>query len=394
MSRFHSYINSAKEILTAYKGNEPFASFIKKQFSANKKFGSKDRKQISHLCYCWFRLGKMFETVAIEERLLIGLFLCSNEGNDILMHLKPEWNEKVHLTVDAKLSVVNYPFDTEQIFPLTNELSNEIDKNSFALSHLIQPDLYLRMRPGQQEKVMNKLQAAGISFEKMNDACIAMPNATKIEEVLLLNKEAVVQDYSSQDVGELLNTVGNSFSKITKQLRVWDCCAASGGKAIMAYDLMPGIELTVSDIRNSILTSLQNRFADAGIKKYNSFVADLSDASFVSHHSLYDLIIADVPCSGSGTWGRTPEQLHFFNAKKMEEYVSLQKKIVNNIIPYIKKDGFLLYITCSVFEKENEGIVHFVKERPEMELIEMKLLKGYELKADTMFAALFKKKNL
>jgi len=394
MSRFHSYINSAKEILTGYKGNEPFAAFIKKQFSANKKFGSKDRKQISHLCYCWFRLGKLFETVAMEERMMIGLFLCSNDGNDIMMHLKPEWNEKAHLTVDAKLSVVNYPFDPEQIFPFMNELSNEIDKNRFALSHLIQPDLYLRMRPGQQEKVMSKLQAAGLSFKSISDSCVGLTNTSKIDDVITLNKEAVVQDYSSQRVGEFLDSARNSFSNPSTPLRVWDCCAASGGKAIMAYDLMPGIELTVSDIRNSILTNLQDRFAEAGIKKYNSFVADLSDASFVSHHSLYDLIIADVPCSGSGTWGRTPEQLHFFNAKKIEEYASLQKKIVNNIIPYIKKDGFLLYITCSVFEKENELVVHFVKENPEMELIEMKLLKGYEVKADTMFAALFKKKNL
>ena len=314
MSRFHSYINSAKEILTAYKGNEPFASFIKKQFSANKKFGSKDRKQISHLCYCWFRLGKLFETVVMEERMLIGLFLCSNEGNDILMNLKPEWNGKANLPIDAKLSVVNYPFDPEQIFPFTNELSNEIDINVFALSHLTQPDLFLRIRPGQKEKVTSKLLTAGILFQLLNDICIALPNATKINEVIELNKEAVVQDYSSQRVGELLKII--NYQSSNYQFSVWDCCAASGGKAIMVYDLMPNIELTVSDIRNSILTNLQARFAEAGIKKYNSFVADLSDASFVSHHSLYDIIITDVPCSGSGTWGRTPEQLHFFNANK------------------------------------------------------------------------------
>ena len=389
MSRFHSYINSAKEILTAYKGNEPFASFIKKQFSANKKFGSKDRKQISHLCYCWFRLGKLFETVVMEERMLIGLFLCSNEGNDILMNLKPEWNGKANLPVAEKLSVVNYSFDATQIFPFTNELSHEVDKNVFALSHLTQPDLFLRIRPGQKEKVTSKLLTAGILFQLLNDICIALPNATKINEVIELNKEAVVQDYSSQRVGELLKII--NYQSSNYQFSVWDCCAASGGKAMMVYDLMPNIELTVSDIRNSILTNLQNRFAEAGIKKYNSFVADLSDSSFVSHHSSYDLMIADVPCSGSGTWGRTPEQLHFFKSTKIEEYASLQQKIVSNIIPYIKNEGFLLYITCSVFEKENEGVVHFIKENPEMELIEMKLLKGYEEKADTMFAALFKK---
>ena len=68
MSRYHSYINSAKQILELYKGDEPFASFLKKYFGANKKFGSKDRKQVSHLCYCFFRLGKTAMALQIEER--------------------------------------------------------------------------------------------------------------------------------------------------------------------------------------------------------------------------------------------------------------------------------------------------------------------------------------
>jgi len=57
MSRYFSYLNSTKGILSAYNGEEPFASFIKKYFAVHKKFGSRDRKQISHLCYCYFRLG-------------------------------------------------------------------------------------------------------------------------------------------------------------------------------------------------------------------------------------------------------------------------------------------------------------------------------------------------
>lgn len=160
----------------------------------------------------------------------------------------------------------------------------------------------------------------------------------------------------------------------------------------MTYDLFPAVELTVSDIRNSILANLEARFAEAGIKKYNSFVADLSDSSFVSHYSGYDLLIADVPCSGSGTWGRTPEQLVFFPEAKTDEYASLQKKIAWNVIPYIKKGGYFLYITCSVFRKENEEVVEYIKKNPELELTEMKVLKGYDVKADTMFAALFRKK--
>ncbi len=390
MSRFYSYVNSAKEIISAYKGNEPFASFIRKQFNANKKFGGKDRKQISHLCYCFFRLGNMFKNVATEERLLMALFLCSSEANAILATLKPEWNEQTSLPLEQKLELLNTEADTKDLFPCFNELSADLDADAFAWSHLQQPDLFLRIRPGQQERVMSKLETAGISFQTISETCLALPNTTKLDEVLLLNKEAVVQDLSSQRVGEFFNIAKASFPK-SAQARIWDCCAASGGKSIIAYDLLPNIELTVSDIRNSILVNLQSRFEEAGIKKYNSFVADLSDPSFVSHHSAYDLIITDVPCTGSGTWGRTPEQLCFFDEKKINEYAALQKKIAANVIPYIRKEGLLLYITCSVFKKENEEAVDFICETKQMKLIEAKLLKGYDQKADTMFAALFKK---
>jgi 16S rRNA (cytosine967-C5)-methyltransferase len=95
MSRFHSYINSAIEILKTYKGEEPFAGFLKKYFGEHKKFGSRDRKQVSQLCYCFFRLGRLNNGAMIDEILLQGLFLCLDGPNEILGELKPEWNDKM-----------------------------------------------------------------------------------------------------------------------------------------------------------------------------------------------------------------------------------------------------------------------------------------------------------
>src|SRR5258705_12128623 len=96
MNRYHSYLNNATQILEQYKGEEPFASFLKKYFLGQKKYGSTDRKQIAHLCYCYFRLGKLLLNIPIEERILISLFLCSNKPNEILQQLKPEWNKSVN----------------------------------------------------------------------------------------------------------------------------------------------------------------------------------------------------------------------------------------------------------------------------------------------------------
>ncbi|MDQ6904312.1 MAG: Fmu (Sun) domain-containing protein, partial [Bacteroidota bacterium] len=96
-----------------------------------------------------------------------------------------------------------------------------------------------------------------------------------------------------------------------------------------------------------------------------------------------------VPCTGSGTWARTPEQLSFFHKKEIDKYVLLQRNIIKNAVPQLKKNAHLLYITCSVFKKENEENVSFIEKNLRLKLVKMNYLKGYKMQADTLFAALF-----
>ena len=251
-----------------------------------------------------------------------------------------------------------------------------------------QPLLYLRIRPGKKKAVSSKLENASIAFDFIGDDCIALANSSKIDEVIELNKEAVVQDYNSQRIGELFQSVKHQTSN--SKLSVWDCCAASGGKSILAYDILPNILLTVSDVRESILRNLKKRFGQAGISNYKSFVADLSAHSpLTTHHSPFDFIICDAPCSGSGTWSRTPEQLHFFKKEKIDQYAQLQKKITVNAAQHLKEKGYFVYITCSVFKKENEEVVGFIQKNTRLQLVNAQYFKGYNEKADTLFAALF-----
>jgi 16S rRNA (cytosine967-C5)-methyltransferase len=362
---------------------------LKKYFSQNKKHGSKDRKQIAALCYHYFRVGMAVSSlVSIDEKLLLATFLIEKEPSSILEKLKPEWNEKITLDLQQKIEMVKDFFLLEKLFPFKNELSDEISFHQFSLSFLIQPKLFFRIRPGFQKQVFDKLKTAEISFEKINENCLAFSNAEKISDVVDVDKEAVIQDFNSQHT---LNLLTSHVAHQTSNISVWDCCAASGGKSILAFDLLKSIQLTVTDTRKSILENLRKRFAKAGIKKYDSFVADVSASSF-AFEKKFDLIIADVPCSGSGTWSRTPEQLIFFNEKKIQGYSILQKKIVSNVVKSLNDEAYLLYITCSVFEKENEENINFFKEKLGLEFIESNYFKGYEMQADTLFAALLRKK--
>jgi 16S rRNA (cytosine967-C5)-methyltransferase len=392
----HSYLQSSIKILNEYKGEEPFASFLKKYFGRNKKYGSKDRKQVGHLCYCYLRLGKALLNISIEERILIGLFLCSDRHSEILEQLKSGWNKKIESPLKEKLVIINSSLLIENVFPWEGELSKGIDYEKFCESFFIQPDLFIRVRPGHEKEVKAKLFEHGINFSEISSSCLSLPNASKIESIIDLDKEAVVQDLSSQQTGELAknfkilqrSAIGENSSL---KVKVWDCCAGSGGKSIMLYDIDPGIELTVSDIRESILINLKKRFERAGVKNYKLSIADLTLPNLKSQISNFEFIICDAPCTGSGTWSRTPEQLYFFDEKKTVQFASLQKKIVSNIVPRLKEGGCILYITCSVFKKENEEVVSFIKDNFGLQLIKMELFKGYDKKADTMFAALFKK---
>lgn len=324
--------------------------------------------------------------LSTEERILAGLFLCSADSNEMLQNLKPAWNEKVKLTVLEKLSFINYQLSS--LFPWKDELSAGIDYEKLCESFFVQPDLFLRLRPGKEKTVKQKLAKAEIEFIEISDSCLALPNASKIDSVINPDNEAVIQDYNSQQIGGYFKNY--KPQTINYKLKVWDCCAGSGGKSIMAYDTIPGIDLTVSDVRESILANLKKRFEKAGIKKYETFICDLRSQSQIPG-SQFQLIICDAPCTGSGTWSRTPEQLYFFDENKIEEYASLQKKIVSHVIPHLQPGGIFIYITCSVFKKENEEIIEFIKQNSLLRLKQMELLKGYDKKADSMFAALLKK---
>lgn len=389
---FQRYLDFAVSILEKYTGEEPFHIYLKKYFSVNKKHGSRDRKHISALCYHYFRIGNgVIEKVGIKEKILIADFLLSTKSPELLKEFQPQLFEYVELALPEKIEKISSFFSLENIFPFNKELSGEINATAFNLSFLKQPKLFVRIRPGNALKVLNELNAAGISFERITENCLAFDEKEKISDFVKVDKEVVIQDYNSQRVAEFFLPLEYSEKQ---PLKIWDCCAASGGKSILAFDFFKNILLTATDVRKNILINLKQRFQRAGLKYYHAFVADVSSTpAFTLSQKKFDLIIADVPCSGSGTWSRTPEQLLYFPTGKINDYVGLQRNIVMNAQEHLEENGYFLYVTCSVFKKENEDNVQFFVENLPLQLMKSDYLEGYEMQADTLFAALFQKKT-
>lgn len=350
--------------------------------------GSSDRRWATRHIYSFFRLGKALAALKNEERLSIADFLCHDTLSLIVEKNLPELKDSITLPLAEKLTLVKarYPdFDQEKVYPFHANLSEDINREAFLTSFFKQPDLFIRVAAEDSSAIISKLKDENIAVNPITDTALALPNGTKLEAVL---KEGSyqVQDLSSQHTG--------AYFKPNKWDKWWDCCAASGGKTLLLHSFEPVIELLVSDLRESVLLNLDERFRLAGIKKYHKKELDLlKNNDQVLHHYQFDGIILDAPCTGSGTWGRTPEMLTFFEERKITQFAAIQKGIVHNIVKYLKPGKPLIYITCSAFAEENEAVVKHITDTLPLTLEKMELIKGYENNADTMFVARLIKKS-
>jgi 16S rRNA (cytosine967-C5)-methyltransferase len=253
------YISFAENIIQTYDGAVPFHLYIKSYFAANKKFGSKDRKAITTACYAYFRLGKALNDLSLHERMIAGLFLSATNLSNWQSVFPEKWLIYINESLAVKINFLTavYPaIQIESIFPFNAALSAGIEKTTFSLSHLVQPDVFIRARPGKHKNVINALNKAAIAFDIEKDTadCIRLSANSAIDKIILLNKDAVVQDKSSQRVGTLVSGL------LGKIKAVWDCCAASGGKSILLKDILGNIPFHATDIRPSIIHNLIQRF--------------------------------------------------------------------------------------------------------------------------------------
>ncbi|HVG16098.1 MAG TPA: hypothetical protein VM935_14105, partial [Chitinophagaceae bacterium] len=195
-----AYLHTAIDLVEKYPGGEPFSTFSKKYFTIHKKFGSKDRKHIVHICYCYFRLGKSLPGVRTIDRLAIGLFLCNDYMHPVLSHIKPEWVGAASSALPTKVDILSkeFSFSLNEIFLREDSVSREINFEQFCASILYQPYTYLRLRPGKEKIVCQKLDEAKIMYQLQGKNSIQLAPGIKIDEVLKLNEEVVVQDRSSQ----------------------------------------------------------------------------------------------------------------------------------------------------------------------------------------------------
>ena len=160
---------------------------------------------------------------------------------------------------------------------------------------------------------------------------------------------ARIQDEGSQLIAEI---AGQGST-------ILDCCAAPGGKTLILAERNPDARIFALESSPQRLQALQTRLAPLA----NRVECRLTDARYLHDESTYDVVLADVPCSGTGTLGQNPEIRHRLQPEDLARQAERQTAILNNALRAATSAGHVVYSTCSLEPEENEQVIAAVLER-------------------------------
>lgn len=156
--------------------------------------------------------------------------------------------------------------------------------------------------------------------------------------------DVVIQDEASQLIAAL---VGQGHQQIL------DCCAAPGGKSLAIADQNPGGVITAVELHPHRARRMRTLFCDNS-QQIRILVADARQLPLTR---TFDCILADVPCSGSGTLARNPEIKWRLKPEDLPDLHDRQIAILRSAAVRLNPGGRLLYSTCSLEKEENEDVV-------------------------------------
>ncbi len=149
-----------------------------------------------------------------------------------------------------------------------------------------------------------------------------------------------------------------------------DMCASPGGKTIDVLNRIKGDCLCIAnDVSMKRCLNLSSNLERLGLDQ--TIITNKDTATLSSQlQGMADLVILDAPCSGEGMIRKYPEILDTYSLSNIESLAVIQKELLDQAYEMVKKDGYLLYSTCTyAFEEDEDQIVSFLKRYPDMEIV-------------------------
>ena len=399
------FYQNCATLLFEYDGGTPFHLYLKSCFKENKNWGSTDRKRYRSACYYFWRnaFGVSRQSPEIILQWLQTHFTSAGGDKNFTI---PTSN---NTPSNQQSETISNPSAADNSFQTNNSESNEYNPYQSVAPYLSQnittdiltpwfttePFVWLSNGNISLKALQAQLTKAGITIEQAYGNAIAVSSQVNLNP-WVDNGNAYIQDISSQTAMDWSNQPMAAFCHANSS--VWDCCSGAGGKSISLLKQFPTTQLTCSDVRSNILENLKQRFQLLGLKQPILFVASLNGYND-SHKSKdssqsYNVILADVPCSGSGTWRRNPENLHFFDTQIIPQFAERQLSILQNVLPSLAIGGYLVYLTCSIFAAENENnIKQILQSNKNLQLVSEEFCGGIDLHGDFIYRSVIQKVN-
>ncbi len=201
--------------------------------------------------------------------------------------------------------------------------------------------------------------------------------ATESDVEFLLKKNKT--DLKKSDVGGYIvkanDTVRHMFDKglvtfqspssilavkalgVTDGAQILDICSAPGGKAVYMSELCPHGKVVACDLyphRVALIQKYKNRMHTPNVKAVQADACVLNE----EWKDAFDFVLCDAPCSCLGTFKKHPDVFLNKDESCISELAATQRKILENAAKYLKVGGAMVYSTCTLFEEENENVVH------------------------------------
>lgn len=213
------------------------------------------------------------------------------------------------------------------------------------------PPLWLRVQWGDVAGALADLGAAGlgpIAHPHLTTALRLTSARVNLQAVAAYRAGRVeVQDVSSQAVAAVC---GARMGE-----RWWDVCAGAGGKTLaLAFAVGADGHVCATDVRADALEELARRAQRAGLGNVSTAEASADGAAPEAN---FDGVLVDAPCSGSGTWRRSPWARWQLQPDDVAHHVARQQALLAQSARAVRPGGLLCYATCSLFHAENGAVV-------------------------------------
>lgn len=251
------------------------------------------------------------------------------------------------------------------------------------------PPLWLRLVPGHERDALESLNASGLTPLERDGLAVAIDGDSRLTDTdAWRNGWIDIQDRGSQRIVDAVNARPGE--------RIWDLCAGAGGKALALASLVgPDGHILATDIRDHALDKAVQRAKRLGLAQLDTQTLDATDPEQIQPRNGldFDAILIDAPCTGAGTWRRSPDARWRLSDDSLRELTGVQDRLLAQAPAALAPDGRLVYATCSWLVEENEDrVAAFLADHPEFELQRQGIVGAPEDDADTLFVAVMKKR--